>query len=938
MNQSQMEDKPLSTSMLPVVVVAPEEITAETSAYTKHFKWIVESIIIERKEFHSLLLKEEIDLGRKILKLSPTAILIYARLFTRTSHTFFSSELIGDRFRQSSKLEITDVKKALIELLDIGMICFPLDGKINNTEAFSLVRLLTKPALIKLNKRLGGNSKLNSSNKSIIIDEIFKLTKKQKTLFGGEIQLYKHIKYLLKDFQNIFREGGHDGSSSNNNNNNNKNNNKQHLHDAIIQLSNIPRTFCRRLYNLFYMTSITTEDLSSTTYTNGNNNNNNNNTRRNNTNSPTFEQRKNLRPLPNDGLMVMFGKRKYHNYKCNLTKAIFPTRDDLLNFEQALSFQDEVTIAYIDENENNMKDDDNNNTGSNCSCSDNIKSNKKIIDMTNSCALSIEISNLINQHISYEKYTTSYRNFSNDIFQNESFGTCVGCKILNASAKLSQCTLPVPEQPRYLYRFSEGAILTNIVWEGVAYFEKQGLHHIAVYLLLQLIQNPYSSSRRRGKWWIRLLVDINHLKWPLEKIYKLSLEAKIDPLLYKHGGEMMDIEKRSLRLLNNLNKLEKKQLNDINNDVENNNNNSSMNHHIINNENASKSFLEALPKEHLWVITDKALNRETGYKSRFIGFDNEIGCSVEELVLQHFQLNEGGWTGLHCEGSPMRTLFGLLMWDVIFIDDVPNVFATAFQRCPLDFGMEEFAQARETPIKEKLLEISIMTKLQLIKHIFFLWDLHYGTECIIPWDRIQVEILSVIAGCLGGKHLSNIFSVLASNYRHWGGGLPDLLLWRIKNRSEKLWLAKELIDNDNKPTMLVNDDEDASMKEEKRNYILDCFDNTKNSDVIECEAMFMEVKGPRDRLDGRQTAWLKQLIDFKIPAGVCRVQEPKKITENGGAKRKAKKEPEKSDAKGKKKKTIGKKKKRDGGDNADKKTWRKIDKNLLLIQDDVDFE
>ena len=33
MNQSQMEDKPLSTSMLPVVVVAPEEITAETSAY-----------------------------------------------------------------------------------------------------------------------------------------------------------------------------------------------------------------------------------------------------------------------------------------------------------------------------------------------------------------------------------------------------------------------------------------------------------------------------------------------------------------------------------------------------------------------------------------------------------------------------------------------------------------------------------------------------------------------------------------------------------------------------------------------------------------------------------------------------------------------------------------------------------------------------------------
>ena len=44
--------------------------------------------------------------------------------------------------------------------------------------------------------------------------------------------------------------------------------------------------------------------------------------------------------------MVMFGKRKYFQYKCNLTKAVFPTRRDLLKFEQALSFQEEVIAAY----------------------------------------------------------------------------------------------------------------------------------------------------------------------------------------------------------------------------------------------------------------------------------------------------------------------------------------------------------------------------------------------------------------------------------------------------------------------------------------------------------------------------------------------------------------------------------------------------------------
>ena len=61
--------------------------------------------------------------------------------------------------------------------------------------------------------------------------------------------------------------------------------------------------------------------------------------------------------------------------------------------------------------------------------------------------------------------------------------------------------------------------------------------------------------------------------------------------------------------------------------------------------------------------------------------------------------------------------------------------------------------------------------------------------------------------------------------------------------------------------------------------ILDCFDDTLHSDdPVKCDILLIEVKGPRDRLDGRQTAWLKALIDFGIPAGVCRIQEPKKVS------------------------------------------------------------
>lgn len=52
---------------------------------------------------------------------------------------------------------------------------------------------------------------------------------------------------------------------------------------------------------------------------------------------------------------------------------------------------------------------------------------------------------------------------------------------------------------------------------------------------------------------------------------------------------------------------------------------------------------------------------------------------MEELALQYFAEEEGGgWHGVHSESGIWMTIFGLLMWDVIF-SDVPNVFCSKFQ-------------------------------------------------------------------------------------------------------------------------------------------------------------------------------------------------------------------------------------------------------------------
>jgi len=93
-------------------------------------------------------------------------------------------------------------------------------------------------------------------------------------------------------------------------------------------------------------------------------------------------------------------------------------------------------------------------------------------------------------------------------------------------------------------------------------------------------------------------------------------------------------------------------------------------------------------------------------KSRFIG-PNDTICNVEQYVLsQCFNAGDSdtspvfaesirgfGWQGWHCEGSCVRSLFALLMWDATFSDQ-PDVFQTPYQDAPLDYGYPSFCRSR----------------------------------------------------------------------------------------------------------------------------------------------------------------------------------------------------------------------------------------------------
>ena len=71
---------------------------------------------------------------------------------------------------------------------------------------------------------------------------------------------------------------------------------------------------------------------------------------------------------------------------------------------------------------------------------------------------------------------------------------------------------------------------------------------------------------------------------------------------------------------------------------------------------------------------------------------------VENLALRYYALHEN-LSGMHCENSFGKNIFGLLCWDdIIFADDIPYIFQTPFQAVPLDFGTKDFYIQREKVI------------------------------------------------------------------------------------------------------------------------------------------------------------------------------------------------------------------------------------------------
>lgn len=68
---------------------------------------------------------------------------------------------------------------------------------------------------------------------------------------------------------------------------------------------------------------------------------------------------------------------------------------------------------------------------------------------------------------------------------------------------------------------------------------------------------------------------------------------------------------------------------------------------------------------------------------------------------------------------------------------------------------------------------------------------------LVNWDNLRLtpERVSSIAYCMGGSLIAMFFTKLATDFKNWSYGMPDLVLWREDKKAIKFVEVKSETDN-----------------------------------------------------------------------------------------------------------------------------------------------
>ncbi|KIW87703.1 uncharacterized protein Z519_11677 [Cladophialophora bantiana CBS 173.52] len=242
-------------------------------------------------------------------------------------------------------------------------------------------------------------------------------------------------------------------------------------------------------------------------------------------------------------------------------------------------------------------------------------------------------------------------------------------------------------------------------------------------------------------------------------------------------------------------------------------------------------------------LPDQPSNPTLGGKTVWLDhLDTNLPVSVESMCLSHYR-HVLGYKGYHSEGGILRTIFGLLFHDILFFNPyIPNVFQTAYQTCPLDLHTDSFFSARMPEILARINQISNGEAVDIAKAV---WEKEYDRRtCIVGvrWDEFEKDDLLELVACWEGQALGTVMLVMAQEYQSRGGGVPDLVLWKVHDQAGQGH----------------NDDDDQGKPH-----------NISSRQRARGEVLFAEVKSANDRLSDTQRLWISVLLSAGVKVELC---------------------------------------------------------------------
>ncbi|NWS99157.1 FAN1 nuclease, partial [Mionectes macconnelli] len=360
--------------------------------------------------------------------------------------------------------------------------------------------------------------------------------------------------------------------------------------------------------------------------------------------------------------------------------------------------------------------------------------------------------------------------------------------------------------PEYLRRFTVGWVYTRILSHGVEILQRLHMYKEAVQELQTLLSQDVYCADSRGRWWDRLALNLHqHLK-NTKKAVGCIRKGLADPCV--RTGHRLSLYLRALRIRDSPSC---RQVRGLLQDLP-----------TITVEDVTHVTISGKMCPQMGMGKSVFLLEDIGDEEGGEGCSvSTVMCSVEELALTHYRRN-GFDQGIHGEGSTFLTLYGILMWDIIFMDDIPNVFRNSYQTSPLDLYTDSFYESRRDVIEARLQQLCSASSETLAKLVADVWTAQEGkAAALVSWGRfISLQQAQSLVSCLGGTFLSGVFRRLSKDLRHCRGGLPDLVVWSTHTQHFKL----------------------------------------------------VEVKGPKDRLSHKQMLWLSELQRLGAAVEVCHVQ------------------------------------------------------------------